>query len=249
MLSGNFVNRIAKFQNVEEFQDHHWTGTFEEYLQLVKRNPKVTRTAHQRLYDMVLSFGTEEYFDNKKKIVRYNFFNDPIDNGKDAVFGLDIPLMKLVNFFKSAANYYGTEKRVLLLHGPVGSSKSTIVRLLKKGIEYYSRTPEGALYTFEWVDVDGQSVIHCPMNDEPLNLIPLDWREQALEELGLHGDTYRITTRKQLNPHCRFIFNNLMEKYKGNWEKVIAHIRVKRLIFSEQDRIGVGTFQPKDEKN
>jgi serine protein kinase len=48
--------------------------------------------------------------------------------------------MRLVNVFKSAAYGYGTEKRVLLLHGPVGSSKSTIVRLLKRGLEQYSRT-------------------------------------------------------------------------------------------------------------
>ncbi len=43
--------------------------------------------------------------------------------------------MQLVDFFKSAAQGYGTEKRILLLHGPVGSSKSTIARLLKKGLE------------------------------------------------------------------------------------------------------------------
>ena len=59
--------------------------------------------------------------------------------------------MRLVNVFKSAAQGYGTERRVILLHGPVGSSKSTIARLLKKGIEEYSRTPEGALYTFDWM--------------------------------------------------------------------------------------------------
>ena len=40
---------------------------------------------------------------------------------------------------------------MILLHGPVGSSKSTIARLLKRGIEEYSRTPEGALYTYDWV--------------------------------------------------------------------------------------------------
>ncbi len=59
--------------------------------------------------------------------------------------------MKLVNIFKSAAQRYGTERRVILLHGPVGSSKSTIARLLKNGLEEYSRTPEGALYTFGWI--------------------------------------------------------------------------------------------------
>ena len=59
--------------------------------------------------------------------------------------------MQLVNFFKAAAQGYGTERRVLLLHGPVGTSKTTIARLLKKGLEEYSRTPEGALYTFGWM--------------------------------------------------------------------------------------------------
>ena len=54
---------------------------------------------------------------------------------------------------EGAAKGYGTEKRVLLLHGPVGSSKSTIARLLKKGIERYSRTQEGALYTYKWVNL------------------------------------------------------------------------------------------------
>ena len=75
--------------------------------------------------------------------------------------------MKLVNIFKSAAQGYGTEKRVLLLHGPVGSSKRTIARLLKKGLEDYSQTPEGALYTFAWdverVNLDGQKRARsCP---------------------------------------------------------------------------------------
>ena len=46
--------------------------------------------------------------------------------------------MSLVDFFKSAAQGYGTERRILLLHGPVGSAKSTICRLLKKGLEIHS---------------------------------------------------------------------------------------------------------------
>ena len=67
---------------------------------------------------------------------------------------------------------YGTEKRVILLHGPVGSSKSTIARILKKGLEAYSRTPEGALYTYEWHMPEsllhitgGEDVFSCPMNE------------------------------------------------------------------------------------
>jgi serine protein kinase len=51
--------------------------------------------------------------------------------------------MELVDLFRSAAEGYGTDKRILLLHGPVGSSKSTIARLLKKGLEHYSAPTRG----------------------------------------------------------------------------------------------------------
>ena len=40
-----------------------------------------------------------------------------------------------------------------------------------------------------------------------------------------------------------------MQRYAGDLKKVLDHVRVYRLILSEQDRIGIGTFQPKDEKN
>src|SRR5207253_615426 len=187
----NLTGKIAALQDFKEYQELNWSGSFEEYLNVVRENPKVTRTAFNRVYDMILSYGQEEYIDNKKKLIRYNFFKDEQHGGKDAVYGLDIPLMKLVNVFKSAAQRYGTEKRVILLHGPVGSSKSTIARLLKKGAEEYSRTPEGALYTYEWhmseKQTDGTVVkekMKCPMNEEPLNLIPKDWRPKIFQELG-----------------------------------------------------------------
>ena len=72
--------------------------------------------------------------------------------------------MRLVHVLKAAAEGYGPEKRVILLHGPVGSSKSTIARLLKQGVEQYSRTPDGALYTFEWVGLAGHRA--SPSDDE-----------------------------------------------------------------------------------
>src|SRR5690606_26011827 len=153
----------------------------EEYLNIVKQNPKVTRNAYQRMFDMIVEEGTETYLDFKKEVVRYKFFDDVYNNGKDAVFGLDVQLMKLVNVLKSAALGYGTEKRVILLHGPVGSAKSTICRMLKKGLERYSHSANGALYTFEWIDEKleldgllgkGVKSFHSPMNEEPLLLIP-----------------------------------------------------------------------------
>src|SRR5881392_3319504 len=189
----NLVTRIAALQDKTSFKELHWDGSFEDYLKIVRENPRVTRTAFQRIYDMILSHGKTEYIDNKKKLIRYHFFHDEKFGGRDAVYGLDVPLMKLVNVFKSAAQGYGTEKRVILLHGPVGSSKSTIVRSLKKGLEEYSKTPEGALYTFNWTQVnlrdDTEALrisdeMPCPMHEEPLHLIPIEFRAQVLVELN-----------------------------------------------------------------
>ncbi|NOY90514.1 MAG: serine protein kinase [Deltaproteobacteria bacterium] len=250
------ISRIAALQDKETYRDLHWEGSFEDYLKIVRERPTVTRNAFQRLYDMVVSFGEEEYVDNKKKLVRYPFFSDPMEGGKDGIFGLDIPLMRLVHVLRAAAQGYGPEKRIILLHGPVGSSKSTIARLLKKGAERYSRTPEGSLYTFSWVNLEGTGLagaddhFPCPMHEEPLTLIPLDWREKAIAELKLGDDHHRVQIKGDLDPACRFIFQGLMERHDGDWSKIVNdHIRVKRLILSEQDRIGIGTFQPKDEKN
>jgi len=240
-------------QDLNQYKEQNWEGSFEDYLKIVRENPRVTRTAFQRVYDMLLSHGKTEYIDNKKRLTRYHFFSDEKFGGKDAIFGLDVPLMKLVNVFKSAAQGYGTEKRVLLLHGPVGSSKSTIARLLKKGLEEYSKQADGALYTFEWIlpkkDASGLDRMPCPMHEEPLNLIPIEWREKVLKELATAGSAYDIPLGGELCPACRYVMKERMQDCQGDVGKVLEGIRVKRLILAEKDRVGIGTFQPKDEKN
>jgi serine protein kinase len=255
----DFANLIKDWKGNQKYRDLTWSGTFNDYLALVKENPKVTRNAFQRMYDMVIEKGKVDYVEFKKPIARYKFFDDEDNDGKDAVFGADVPLMKLVNVLRSAALGYGTEKRVILLHGPVGSAKSTICRMLKKGLEHYSKTDNGALYTFEWVDEAGQlsgllgkemKVFPSPMHEEPLLLIPEDLRPRISEELNRGNKTeFRVHIEGELSPPSRFIFRALMEKYNGDLTRVLSHVRVRRMVLSEADRIGIGTFQPKDEKN
>ncbi len=116
-------------------------------------------------------------------------------------------------------------KRILLLMGPVGGGKSTIVYLIKRGLEAYSRTEEGAIYAIK----------NCPMHEEPLHLIPQDLRADVEKEFDLYieGD---------LCPHCRYMVDN---QYAGR----IENVPVKRLAFSEKYRVGVGTFTPSDPKS
>ncbi len=289
----SLLTLVGDLQDQRRFQELNWTGTFQDYLDVATRNPRIVRNAFQRIYDMIMSYGVEEFEDAKKKLTRYRFFSDKSFDSDDAIFGLEIPLMRLVSFFKAAAQGYGTEKRVLLLHGPVGSSKSTIVRRLKKGLEHYSRTDDGAMYTFDWylgdLAEDSSLPAHpssfantnlfrddqsnsettkansnggpgwdkargdwesCPMHEDPLHLIPLEMRERFVAEFNEgHPPEEHIRIVGDLCPPCRYQYRELMRRYNGDWTRMIRHVRVHRLILSEQDRIGIGTFQPKDEKN
>jgi serine protein kinase len=243
----------------KKFHQQHWEGSFDDYLAIVAENPAVARNAFQRLYDMVVSYGSERYRLFKKDLVRYHFFSDPFEHGADGIFGLDEQLMQLVDVFKSAAEGYGSDRRILLLHGPVGSSKSTIARLLKKGLEHYSRTDAGALYSYDWLldehcgPTGHTTRFPCPMHEDPLLLVPAESRAALLERLSavFHGAGGRGKLRLygEVNPFCRKVFADLMRHYDGDWTKVMSHVRVRRIHLSEKDRVGIGTFQPKDEKN
>ena len=255
--TNSLASIIDRKLDVSHFREQHWEGSFGDYLDLVLDNPAVARNAFQRVYDMILSYGVESITQFKQEITKYKFFSDPVDHGTDAIFGLERPLMQLVDFFKSAAQGYGTEKRILLLHGPVGSSKSTMARLLKKGLESYSKIDAGKCYTYSWRlpkhmggGDGGEQFLECPMHEEPLLLIPREARADVLEAINEKlPDGRQVKLYGEICPFCRKIHGDLMDVYDGDWKKVIDHVKVRRLILSEKDRRGIGTFQPKDEKN
>ena len=225
-----------------------WEGTFQQYVdEVVESNPLAARNAWQRLIDMIEHHGYEPP-SRRCGPRRWHIFEDPFDGGRDAVYGLDEPLAQLVNTLRAGAQGLGPEKRVILLHGPVGSAKSTIARILKRGLEEYSRTDAGALYTFSW-EIDDET-IQSPMNQDPLLLIPREGRPALEERVNQrHDRPYRIEIRGDLDPVSRYYYRLLMNRYAGDWRKVLEHVRVHRFVLSEKDRVGIGTFQPKDEKN
>jgi serine protein kinase len=213
---------------------------------------------------MIISFDIEEFKRYRRTIKRYKFFDDK----EIPIFGLEESLQDLVEIFRGAAGSYGVEKRIILLHGPVGSSKSTICRLLKRGMERYSNTTDGIWYSYRWVDlpIEGVEGIYthaedpCPMNEDPIKLLPIPIRAKLLDRLNgiLLEQTpenerqglYTLKSEGELNPRCRFFMNELLKRYDGDLQKVLEkHIVVERKLYSEASRCGIATFQPKDEKN
>ncbi|MFB4162080.1 PrkA family serine protein kinase [Geomicrobium sp. JSM 1781026] len=205
---------------MKDYRDEHeklkWEGTFKEYLELLKQRPEVAQTAHSRLYNMIKSHGIEENENGEKN---YAFFND-------AIYGLEDSIERLTEeYFHSAARRLDVRKRILLLMGPVSGGKSTIVNMLKRGLEQYSYTDDGAVYAIKG----------CPMQEDPLHLIPHHLREDFNEEYGIRveGALSPLNTMR------------LEEEYDGRVEDVM----VERIFFSEDKRTGIGTFSPSDPKS
>jgi len=251
----------------EYFKGIFWEGTFKDYLDIVFKEPKVTRTSWQRLFDAIMYHKTEKKELFREEVLHYNFFDDPFD-GRDILFGLEEAQMKLVKILHAGAKGYGQEKRILLLVGPVGSAKSTIVRLLRKGFEAYTRTEEGELYAPYWHvkpdDEDGKRIlgkvamgeenkVYCPLQEEPLTLLPKEEgiRDNVLSEINkkISGD-FRVNIDAEACPLCRFYFMQFLRRYEGDWRKVFEeHVGAYRVLISEKDKVGIATFQPKDEKS
>ncbi|ADL49872.1 PrkA family serine protein kinase [Clostridium cellulovorans] len=198
-------------------------GSFLEYLELVRNKPEVAKLAHERMYNLLMEKGFDvlKAEDNPrvKKIYgndiikRYNFF-------KDDFFGIDKVLIKLVNYFYSAAMKGEEARQVLYLVGPVGAGKSSLVEALKKALE-----TADPIYSLKG----------CPMHEEPLHLIPKHLRGEFEEYLGvqIEGD---------LCPACRY---RLLHEYDGQYEK----FPVVETSFSIRSRKGVGVVPPVDPNN
>jgi len=215
MSAADFLRQIEEQRRLEK--QIAWEGTFREYLEIVQRNPKVANLAHARVYDMIVSAGVEERGEGQPR--EYKFFTSEL-------FGMDRTLQQLVEeYFAPAAKRLDVRKRILLLVGPVGGGKSTLVTMLKRGLERYSRTDEGAVYAIK----------DCPMHEEPLHLVPEELRADFKRQFGVHieGD---------LCPVCQW-------KLRHEWGDNIQDVPVVRIKFSERERIGIGTFKPSDPKS
>ncbi|PKB68665.1 MAG: hypothetical protein BZY82_00355 [SAR202 cluster bacterium Io17-Chloro-G3] len=189
-----------------------WEGTFADYLHMATEQVALARLSHARIYDMIVANGTETGPRGEKI---YGLF-------KDRIFGQEQPLDRIVQYFASAAKRFEVRKRILLLLGPPASGKSSIVNLIKRGLEKHTREDEGALYAIKG----------CPMQEEPLHLIPTEIRATLEQEAGLHieGD---------LCPRCGYMLRN---EYGGKISKVM----IRRVTLNERESAGIGTFVSSD---
>ena len=191
-----------------EFGRFAWEGTFADYLQLVVEDPSRSRLAHDLVHEAVIAKGVETRPDG---VSVYGLF-------KDDIFGMERALERIVRYLDGSARRLEIRKRILLLLGPPASGKSTIVELIKRALEEYTRTDEGAVYT----------IAGCPIQEDPLHLVPERLRPALLDHYGVYveGD---------LCPRCQY---TLKSEYNGK----ASEMAVRRVVFSERSALGIGYF-------
>ena len=261
--------------------------SFDEFLKLAEHEPyKYTRDAARTLRDCFDHYG-ETRIDSPGIAThrRFNLFDLPFEErrgergkSRDALVGQEeiqeAVYRALCNFAKE-----GRINRLILLHGPNGSAKSTFVSCMMKGLEAYTAEDAGATYAFSWVFPRGkdgralgfgsldegsfrnfESFAHLPdaaidlrieseLRENPLLLIPRDERRAFLESAYRNADEKgeappRLISEGELGGKNRLIFDALMTAYRGDFARVLAHVRVERFYILQRYRRGAVTVGP-----
>src|SRR6188474_1884665 len=225
----SFVEALSAYSRFHRAQ--HWSGTFGEFLRTVLpgNGRQLARASHEYLWDMLCWFGKNHpVATTTSATATANAVNGngepagPKELFKRELFGIDEPLGRVVDYFKAAAAGSDVGRRLLLLLGPPSGGKSTMAILLKRGLEEYSHTDEGAIYALQG----------SPMHESPLNLVPASLRAEF-------RDTYGVEIKGELSPWAR---DRLEREFEGDF----LRMPVERVFLSEAARVGVGTYAPHD---
>jgi len=141
----------------ERFQAEKRVLSFDEYLDEVLEHPfRHTRDAARYVRDCFDHFGSYELLTPLGKRKRYRLFDQEfLDNVREGEGRYRLHGHEHVQetFYRTLSNFVreGRANRLVLLHGPNGSAKSTFAACVLRALEYYSTLPEGALYRFSWV--------------------------------------------------------------------------------------------------
>lgn len=213
---GSWLEDLGR-RSDEQFREARRILSYAEYLQEVAGEPDVhVRDSATWLKDMFDHFGTREVAYPWGVEKRFVLFDQQFDGGGDPLIGEESVQGE---FYRALRGFVrdGRPTRMILLHGPNGSSKSTFVQCVMRAMELYSSLDEGARYTFNWVfprersgsgavgfldtasklpsggsfahadEGDIEVRLSCELKDHPLLLLPRAERVRFLENLESRG--------------------------------------------------------------
>ena len=209
---GNTESRVSGHEILagikKESKEFQWEGTFEQYLEMVIADSSIVKLSHALVNESIKAPGVHRDLNGEPL---YRLFDEKM-------FGLESALEKVARYFEAAAQRLEVRKRILLLLGPPASGKSSIIDIIKRGLEDYTKTESGSVYTIQG----------CPMQEDPLHLVTGSSRAQMHEDYGIYIEG-------ELCFHCRFLLEHV---YQGN----PAEIPISRVTFSESRAKGIGYY-------
>ncbi|MCP4751826.1 MAG: hypothetical protein GY866_13105, partial [Proteobacteria bacterium] len=252
--------------------------TFEQYLELIKSEPWITRNTTQLLHDMMLSRGVDHSMVAGKPIRHtYNFFEDDKLVGDFVVFGQQRAKENLVEKIDNASRGLESSKRLWILLGPPGSAKSRSMDGMKLALNQYSKSDEGKTYFLLLPTVDerlkdkalfkedGVYYLQAPLFESPLLVIPPSIREEFAKKitksldkkaiskwLGRHpqyDDDFKIQINGLVSPYADYVLKDFMKAKDLSFNELISNLKVKRMIFDARTKTGIGSYTPRDEKS
>ena len=278
----SWLQRLAEGSQ-RDFDEQRRVLSFGEYLELVARNPRRhSRDAARYMLDCFEYYGSYEVERPWGKVRRWRLFDQPFASGAGgperwtrhvSLIGQEAVQDAIYVALRAFARE-GRANRLLLLHGPNGSAKSTLTACLIRALEHFSTTEEGALYRFSWVfpkgggsgigfsaarETEVDSYAHlpedrievklsCSLRQHPLLLLPLPERRQLLQRLyeraPIEEPPPALLWEGELAPYDRQVFEALMTAYRGELRRVLAHVQVERVFVSRRQRVGAVVIGP-----
>lgn len=135
----------------QAFDDDRTILSFEEWFSLLLEKPANNlRSASQFMRDVFDHYGREVRKLPMGEVTRFKLFDAPWAGGDGRVAGqesIQNEIYRLIsNFCRD-----GRVSKLILLHGPNGSAKSSMVHCIQAAMEHYSKTTDGALYSYSWI--------------------------------------------------------------------------------------------------
>lgn len=273
MDTATFLEQIIA-QTQDAFDADKSLLSFGEYLDVVIDTPKAqARDAATYMRDVFLHYGTEVLERPYGALRRFKLFDAPFDAGRDPLIGQELVQERVFNLLEGFVQE-GRISKLILLHGPNGSAKSSFIACVMRAMEAYSQRPEGALYTFNWVfpssrldrgsigfgggrtldqlesfahlvEGDVDAKIRTETRDHPLLLLPRARRIALLRELlGEDARLPESLTEGELSAKARSIYDALLKAYKGDLGEVLKHVQVERFHISRRYRQAAVTVDP-----
>ena len=171
--------------------------TFADYLALVQKSPRaLIRNSATYLRDVFDHFGT-----SGETAGRFKIFDLGTERHVPIIGGE--PVQKEFYNILQAFVRQGVTNKLIMLHGPNGSAKTSTIESIAHAMQVYSELDEGAVYRFNWVfPVDKSSSAKLRGESGPIG-----FAKTAMEDSG--QDSYALLDESE-------IASKLISEFKEN---------------------------------